>query len=170
MPLSSLKRRCSVWRLLCETRGKPIKKEVPAGFWREEVRLKKKPQLEVVEILRISKLPSQAFAEVRTEEGKAQWEEISLEEARREEGRLKRYRVVKKRALRAISPLARPVVRIEANGVIGFGSNLIYKGIGSDSRPEYWHIPTATILVEETNYATRQRAATLLMLKARRRA
>ncbi len=121
-----------------------------------------------MEILRIRELPGQAFAEVKTAEGKVQWEAISLEAARREKRRLKRYRVIKKRPRINIAPAVSPVVRIETNGVIGFGSNLVYKGIGSDGRPEYWHIPTAAILVEEADYAACQMAATLLMLKARR--
>ncbi|MCD5402082.1 hypothetical protein LR013_05830 [candidate division NPL-UPA2 bacterium] len=142
--------------------------EVSRIIWREELRMGKENQLEVVEILRISELPGRAFAEVKTAEGKVQWEEISLGEARREKRRLKRYRVIKKRPRRDIAPTVRPVVRIGTNGVIGFGSNLVYKGIGLDGRPEYWHIPTATILVEDVGYAARQMAATLLMLKARR--
>ncbi len=132
------------------------------------MKLGEENQLEVVEILRISELPDRAFAEVRATGGKVQWEEISLKEARREEERLKRYRVIKKRPRRALAPPARSVVRIGANGIIGFGSNLAYKGMNPDGCPEYWHIPTATILVEKTSYAARQMAATLLMLKARR--
>jgi len=136
--------------------------------WREELRIGKKNQLEVVEVLRISELPARAFAEVKTAEGKTQWEEISLKEARKEKRRLKKFRVIKKRLKRDIAPAVSPVVRIGTDGVIGFGSNLMYKGIGSDGCPEYWHIPTATVLVEEAGYASRQMAATLLMLKARR--
>ncbi len=132
---------------------------------REELRVGKENPLEVVEVLRISKLPGRAFAELKTAEGKVQWEEISLEEARREERRLKRYRVIKKRPKKDIAPAVRPVVRIGINGVSGFGSNLMYKGTGPDGCPEYWHIPTATILVEDVGYATRQMADTLLMSK-----
>ncbi len=132
------------------------------------MKFRKENQLEAVEILQVSRLPDQAFAEVRTAEGKVQWEEISLKEAGREKRRLRHYRIIKKRLRKDIAPAIRPVVRLGTNGVIGFGSNLTYKGIGSDGRPEYWHIPTATILVEEVGYATRQMADTLLMLKARR--
>lgn len=132
------------------------------------MRSRKEDQLEVVEVLRVSELPGQAFAEVKTPKGKVQWEEISLKEAHQEKMRLRQYRVVKKRVRKNIAPAIRPVARIETNGVVGFGSNLTYKGIGSDGRPEYWHIPTATILVEEVGYAARQMADTLLILKARR--
>ena len=59
--------------------------------WREELRIGKKNQLEVVEVLRISELPARAFAEVKTAEGKTQWEEISLKEARKEKRRLKKF-------------------------------------------------------------------------------
>ena len=132
------------------------------------MRVKEENPLEVIEILRISELPGRAFAEVKTAEGKIQWEEISPEEAHREKRRLKRYRVIKKRPQkRGAAPEISPVIRIGSDGVVGFGSNLLYKGTGPDGRPEYWHIPTATIMVEETDYAARQMAATFLMLKAR---
>ncbi len=132
------------------------------------MRVKEESQLEVVEVLRVSELPGRAFAEVETAQGKTQWEEISPEEARREKRRLKRYRVIKKRPKkRGTAPAVSPVTRIGSDGVAGFGSNLLYKGTGADGRPEYWHIPTATIMVEEIDYAARQMAATFLMLKAR---
>ena len=132
------------------------------------MRVKKESQLEVVEVLRVSELPGRAFAEVKTADGKTQWEELSREEARREQRKLKRYRVIKKRPRkRGTAPAISPVIRIGSEGIVGFGSNLLYKGTGLDGRPEYWHIPTATILVEEIDYASRQMAATFLMLKAR---
>lgn len=132
------------------------------------MRIREENQLEVVEVLRISELPGQAFAEVKTAEGEVQWEEISPKEAHQEKRRLKQYRVIKKKLRRALAPAVQPVIRIGADGVVGFGSSLTYKGIGPDGHPEYWHIPTATILVEDVGYAARQIAATLLMLKARR--
>ena len=136
--------------------------------WREELRTGKDNQSEVVEILRISEVPGRAFAEVKTADGRIRREEISLQEARREKKRLKQYRVVKKRPRKNIAPAVRPVIRIGTNGIVGFGSNLVYKGTGPDGCPEYWHIPTATVLVEDVSYATRQMAVTLLMLKRSR--
>ncbi len=129
------------------------------------MREKEEAQLEVVEILRISELPDRAFAEVRSQKGEVHWEEAPLEEARRQRKKLNSFRVIKKRLKRDAAPAIRPVVRLGANGIVGFGSNLIYKGIGRDGCPEYWHIPSGTILVEEVNYASRQIASTLLMLK-----
>lgn len=118
-----------------------------------------------MEILRISKLPDRAFAEVRTQEGEVHWEEISLEEARRAKRKLRLFRVIKKRVRREAAPVTKPVVRIGARGIVGFGSNLIYKGMGRHGCPEYWHIPTGTILVEEVGYAARQMTSTLLILE-----
>lgn len=132
------------------------------------MRFGKKSQSEIVEILQVTRLPDRAFAEVKTAEGEVQWEEISPKEARREKKRLRQYRVIKKRPRKDLAPAIKPVVKIGANGVISFGSNLTYKGIGSNGRPQYWHIPTATILVEEVGYAARQMANTLLMLKVKR--
>ena len=127
--------------------------------------MKGKSELEVVEILRISELPDRAFAEVRTQEGEVHWEEISLEEARRERRKLGFFRVIKKRTKRDVAPAIRPVVRIGASGIVGFGSNLLYKGMGGDGCPEYWHIPSGTILVGEADYAARQIASTLFILE-----
>ncbi len=122
-------------------------------------------QLEVVEILRISELPDRAFAEVRTQKGEVHWEEISLEEARRERRKLGFFRVIKKRIKRDVAPATKQVVRLGTSGIVGFGSNLLYKGMGGDGCPEYWHIPSGTILVEEVDYAARQIASTLFILE-----
>lgn len=131
------------------------------------IEVKRETKLEIVEIISISELPGEGyFAEVKTALGKVRWEKISPEEACREKKRLDKYRVIKKRPRRdVIAPAVKPVIRIESDGRIGFGSNLAYKGIGADGRPEYWHIPTATIMVEDVSYATRQMAATLLILR-----
>ncbi len=130
-----------------------------------QLRVKGKSELEVVEILRISELPDRAFAEVRTQEGEVHWEEVSSEEARRERRKLGFFRVIKKRIKRDAGPAIKPVVRIGASGIVGFGSNLLYKGMGGDGCPEYWHIPSGTILVEEVDYAARQIASTLFILE-----
>lgn len=123
-------------------------------------------ELETIEILRIKELGEETFAEVVAFDGRIRWEKISPGEASSIQEKLKHYRVTIKRNHEvSFTPSAKPVIRLDSDGIAGYGSNLLYKGIGEDGRSEYWHIPTGTILVEDVNYAKHQMIDTFLRLE-----
>lgn len=121
---------------------------------------------EAIEILKIREFNEEAFAEVVNSDGRIVWERVSSEEAQLWREKLKYYRVtIKRRPGIDFALPASPVIRLDHSGIAGYGSNLLYKGIGEDGRPQYCHIPTGTILTEDVNYARRQMRDTFLRLE-----
>jgi hypothetical protein len=123
-------------------------------------------RLETIEILKIKEFSEEAFAEIITSDGRIIWERISSDEAQRFQEKLKHYRVtIKRNPEVSFTPIVNHVIRLEGSGIAGYGSNLLYKGIGEDGHPQYWHIPTGTILTEDVNYARYQMIDTFLRLE-----
>lgn len=123
-------------------------------------------ELETIEILRIKELSEETFAEIITFDGRIMWERVSYDEAQHFQEKLKHYRVaIKRNPEVSFAPPAKPVIRLDNDGIAGYGSNLLYKGIGEDGSPQYWHIPTGTILTEDVSYARHQMIDTFLRLE-----
>jgi hypothetical protein len=123
-------------------------------------------ELETIEILKIKEFSEEAFAEVFTFDGRVVWERVSPDDAERFQEKLKHYRVaIKRNPEVSFTPSAKPVIRLDSDGIVGYGSSLLYKGIGEDGRPQYWHIPTGTILTEDVSYAGNQMIDTFLRLE-----
>ena len=123
-------------------------------------------EFETIEILKIRKFNEEAFAKVVTFDGRIIWERVSSDEAQAWQEKLKHYRVaIKRNSEVSFTPPAKPVIRLDDGGIAGYGSNLLYKGIREDGCPQYWHIPTGTILTEDVNYARHQMKDTFLRLE-----
>lgn len=123
-------------------------------------------ELETIEILRIKEFSEEAFAEIITFDGRIMWERISSDKAQHFQEKLKHYRVaIKRNPEVSFTPPVKSVIRLDGSGIAGYGSNLLYKGMGEDGRPQYWHIPTGTILTEDVSYAQHQMINTFLRLE-----
>lgn len=123
-------------------------------------------ELETIEVLRIKELSEEAFAEIVTFDGRIIWERVSSDEAQHFQEKLKHYRVaIKRNPEVSFTPPVKSVIRLDSGGIAGYGSNLLYKGIGESGHPQYWHIPTGTILTEDLSYARHQMIDTFLRLE-----
>lgn len=123
-------------------------------------------KLETIEILKIKELNEETFAKIVTFDGRIIWERVSSEKAQAWQEKLKHYRItIKQNPEVDFTPPAKLVIRLDGGGIAGYGSNLLYKGIGENGCPQYWHIPTGAILTEDVNYAQHQMMDTFLRLE-----